>query len=81
MVPLMRNSTLWAEERPGNSSDGSSCILFRMNRANKNAPVIRLSDKNCTYKYMFACQVRFITQMHSKFFELVLGSKAIKVNA
>ena len=66
MLPLMKNSTLWAEERPGNSSNGRNCILFRMNRANKNAPIISLSDKNCTYKYMFSCQViLFCANAHS----------------
>ena len=57
MLPLMKNSTLWANGRPGNSSDGRNCILFRMDQLKKNAPVLSLSDRNCTHRYSFACQV------------------------
>jgi hypothetical protein len=58
MLPLMKNSTLWAKGRPGQTNNGRNCILFRMNQANKTVPLINISDRNCTYRYMFACQVR-----------------------
>jgi len=54
---IASDSPLWAPGKPGADTNGLNCLQFKMNTT---LGKISLHDRNCSYKFSFACQVHII---------------------
>jgi hypothetical protein len=77
MLPLTDNLT-WAFNQPDNKAGGDDCIQIRIMQ---NATGIALYDRNCSDKYVIACEVNcffgpfnwFLQKTNNFFFIFLLG--------
>jgi hypothetical protein len=51
--PIVENLT-WSFGQPDNKNGGDNCLQMRLFQ---NATGIALSDRNCSDRYVFACEV------------------------
>jgi Lectin C-type domain len=51
---LLPDNLTWAFNQPDNKAGGEDCIQMRLTQ---NATGIALSDRNCTNKFVIACEV------------------------
>jgi len=54
---IANDSRLWGANQPDAAESGRNCLQFKMNRT---IGKISFHNRNCSLKFAYACQVRFV---------------------